>query len=219
MKRDSILQKDVQDAIRWEPLLEKAEIGVIAKDGVVTLTGVVDSYAKKLEAENAAKTVAGVRAIAASIIIQFGQTDKISDTEIANEVLNTLKWNWKVPSDNVIVKVEEGWVTLEGEVKWNCERDAAKKSVENLKGIKGVINNLKIKSETDDEVEKQAIERALALSWSIDDKDIEVSVLGHIVTLSGRVHSMYQKDEAERLAWSSPGVWAVNNELIIGYDF
>jgi len=114
MKKNEDLQKDVQDAIKWEPLLNAAEIGVIAHDGIVTLTGVVDSYAKKSEAEEAAKSVAGVKAVVEKIEIRFGNSWNKNDTEIATEVLNALKWNWEVPGEKVKVKVEDGWVTLEG---------------------------------------------------------------------------------------------------------
>ncbi len=218
MKKNEDLQKDVQEAIKWEPLLSVSEIGVIAKDGVVTLTGIVDSYAKKLEAEDAAKNVAGVKAVVEKIEIKFSNTGRRGDNEIANDVLNALKLNWEVPNDNVKVKVEDGWVTLEGELQWNYQKEAAKKSVRSLFGVKGVLNYIKIKSETHDEIEKKDIERALARNWTIDDKEVQVEVSGNRVTLNGIVHSLYQKDEAGRIAWNAPGVWSVDNELVIQYD-
>ncbi len=218
MKKNEDLQKDVQEAIKWEPLLNAAEIGVIAKDGVITLTGIVNSYTKKLEAENAAKNVAGVKAVVEKIEIKFGHTDKKDDNEIANEVVNALKWNLEIPNDKVKVKVEDGWVTLEGELEWNYQKDAAKTSVNNLMGVKGVTNFIKIRSETRDEIEKKDIEYAFARNWSVDDKDIQIKVSGNKVTLNGIVHSLYQKDEAARIAWNAPGVWSVDNELVIEYD-
>jgi osmotically-inducible protein OsmY len=218
MKKNEDLQKDVQEAIKWEPLLNVSEIGVIAKDGVVTLTGIVDSYAKKLEAEDAAKNVAGVKAVVEKIEIRFNNSGRRDDNEIANEVLNALKLNWEVPNDNVKVKVEDGWVTLEGELQWNYQKEAAKKSVRSLFGVKGVLNYIKIKSETHDEIEKKDIQRALARNWTIDDKEVQVEVSGNRVTLNGIVHSLYQKDEAGRIAWNAPGVWSVDNELVIQYD-
>lgn len=218
MKTNAELQKDVQDAIMWEPLLNAAEIGVIAKDGVVTLTGIVDSYSKKLEAESAAKSVSGVRGIVEKIEVKYAGSSKKSDTDITNEALNALKWNWEVPVSKVKVTVENGWVTLEGEVPWNYQREEARRAVSRLMGVKGVTNNLKIKSDAHDMLEKDSIERALARNWSTDDDDIDVKVSGHDVKLSGVVHSMYQKDEAERIAWNAPGVWSVKNELEIEYD-
>jgi osmotically-inducible protein OsmY len=215
MKTNEQLQTDVQDAIKWEPLLNAAEIGVIAKDGVITLTGTVDSYAKKLEAEAATKSVSGVRAIVEKIEISFDGTDKKGDNEIATEVLSALKWSWAVPSDKVKVKVEDGWVSLDGEVHWNYQREAAKKSVHNILGVKGVSNNIKIKAEVKDEIEKRDIERALMRNWAIDNQNIEVKVSGNKVTLSGTVQSLFQKDEAGQIAWNAPGVWTVENELVI----
>ena len=217
MKTNQDLQKDVQDAIKWEPLLNAAEIGVTAKDGVITLTGTVNSYGKKLEAENAAKNVAGVKAVAEEIVIKYGDYGKKSDTEIANEVLNAWKWNWEVPEDKIKVKVENGLVTLEGELEWNYQREAAKKAIKNLSGVMGVTNNIKIKSETHDAIEKKAIECALERNSSIDELGIQVDVAGNNVTLTGTVNSFYAKDEAEQIAWNAPGVWTVDNELAIEY--
>jgi osmotically-inducible protein OsmY len=220
MKTNAELQKDVQDAIKWEPLLNAAEIGVTVKDGVVTLTGTVDSYTKKIEAEAAAKSVAGVKAVVEKIEIKFSSNwAKKDDNEIATEVINALKWNWQVPSDKLKVKVEKGWVTLEGELQWNYQKDAAKDVVKNLLGVQGVSNNITIKSDTLDQVEKKDIENALKRNWSINDKDIKVKVSNHKVTLTGSVNSWYDKDEAARIAWNAPGVWNVDNELVVDYDY
>jgi len=220
MKNNAELQKDVQDAIKWEPLLNEAEIGVIVKDGVVTLTGTVDSYSKKIEAEAAAKSVAGVKVVVEKIEIKFSSNwAKKDDNEIATEVINALKWNWQVPSDKLKVKVEKGWVTLEGELQWNYQKDAAKDVVKNLLGVQGVSNNITIKSDTLDQVEKKDIENALKRNWSINDKDIKVKVSNHKVTLTGSVNSWYDKDEAARIAWNAPGVWNVDNELEVDYDY
>ena len=218
MKNNEELQKDVQDAIKWEPLLNAAEIGVTAKNGVITLTGNVDSYLKKREAEDAAKNVAGVRAVVEKIEIVFVSTHKKNDNEIASEVVSAFKWNWQIPNEKVKVKVEGGWLTLEGELQWNYQKEAVIKSVNNILGIKGVNNEITIKSETHDEIEKKDIERALGRNWSINDIGIQVKVSGNNVTLSGSVNSLYQKDEAGRIAWNAPGVWTVNNELVIEYD-
>ena len=218
MKTNQDLQKDVQDALKWEPLLNAAEIGVTVKDGVITLTGTVDSYAKKLEAEDAAKNVAGVKVVAEEIVIKYGNIGSRTDTEIATEILNAWKWNWEVPADKIKAKVEHGWVTLDGELEWNYQRVAAKTAIKNIAGVLGVNNNIKIKSETHDLIEKQDIEFALQRNSSIDDLDIHVDVAGNNVTLKGSVNSYYAKDEAEQIAWNAPGVWTVDNELVIEYD-
>ena len=219
MKTNEQLQKDVQDAIKWKPLLNAAKIVVTAKDGIVTLTGTVDNYTKKSEAEDAAKSVAGVKAVVEKIDIKLAHWGKTTDDEIAAEVLNAFKWNWRIPNDKVKVKIESGWVTLEGELHWNYQREAAKDAVKNLLGVVGVSNNLKIQSESHDAIEKMDIESALRRNWSINDDDIEVEVSGTTVTLTGTVKSWYQKDEAEKIAWNAPGVWSVNNELVVEYDY
>ena len=203
MKNNQELQTDVQNAIKWEPLLNAAEIGVTAKDGVISLTGEVDSYAKKLEAENAAKKVIGVKAIVENIEVKFPSSWTKTNTEIANEVLTGLNNNWSVPNDKVTVKVEDGWVTLEGELPWNYQREAAKSAVNFLTGVKGVTNNIKIKSDSHDAIEKKEVEDAIGRSWSVDDSDINVSVTGTTVTLSGTVDSWYQKEEAGHIAWKT----------------
>ncbi len=219
MKSNEALQKDVQDAIKWEPLLSAAEIGVTAKDGVVTLTGTVDSYAKKTEAEEAAKSVGGVKAVVEKIEINFGDTWRKDDNEIATEVVSALRTNWDVPTDNVHVKVEQGWVSLTGDVQWAYQKEATKNAVKNLAGVKGVTNGITIKPEAKDAIEKEAIEQALLRNWAINDQDIHVKVVGNRVTLTGIVDSVYQRNEAGRLAWNAPGVYSVDNELVIEYDY
>jgi osmotically-inducible protein OsmY len=220
MKTNAELQKDVQDAIKWEPLLNAAEIGVTVKDGVVTLTGTVDSYSKKTEAEDAAKNVAGVTAVVEKIEIKFtGHRAKKDDNEIATEVVNALKWNWQIPKDKIKVKVEKGWVTLEGELEWNYQKEAARDMVKNLLGVTGVSNIIAIKSAARDLVEEKDIENAMRRNWAIGDQDILVKVSGHKVTLSGTVNSLHQKDVAARTAWNAPGVWTVENNLVIEYDY
>ncbi len=219
MKTNEQLQKDVQDAIKWQPLLKAAEVGVTAKDGVVSLTGIVSSFTKKLEAEKAAKGVLGVKAVVEDIHVKFANDINKTDLDLANEVLSGMKWNWSIPNDKIQVKVEDGWVTLDGAVEWNYQRDAAKNSATDLIGVKGVINNIKLNSLSADMVEQEAIEKALSRSWMIDDHNIQVKVKGNKVVLRGAVESLFEKDEATRLAWNAPGVNEVDNELAVVYDF
>jgi osmotically-inducible protein OsmY len=218
MKNNSELQTDVQNAIKWEPLLNAAEIGVTAKDGIVSLTGVVDSYAKKLEAEHAAKRVIGVRALVENIEVKIPNGWTKTDAEIATAILNAFKSNWADPKDNIKVKVEDGWITLEGELAWNYQRDAAKNAIQHLNGVKGVTNHIKIKAETHDAIEQKDVENALLRS-AIDDRDIKVAVSGTTVALSGTVSSWYQKEEAGRIAWNTPGIWNVNNDLKVEHKY
>jgi osmotically-inducible protein OsmY len=219
MKSNAELQTDVQNALKWEPLLNTSEIGGTAKDGVVSLTGIVDSYAKKLEAENAAKKVIGVKALVGEIEIKIPSKWSKSDTEIANDILSTLKSNWLVPKDKVIVNIEDGWITLEGELPWNYQREEAKSIIRYITGVKGVTNNIKIKSESHDAIEQKDVENAIGRSWDIDDSNISVSVSGTTVTLSGTVNSWYQKNEASRIAWNTPGILHVENELEVDHYF
>ncbi len=128
------------------------------------------------------------------------------------------KWKWEIPDDKVKVKVDDGRIVLEGELQYNYQKEAAARVIKNLDGVKGVTNKIKIKSETHDEIEKMDIKSALRRNWSIDDEDIEVKVSGNKVTLNGTVNSFYQRDEAERIARKAPGVWTVDNELVIDYD-
>ena len=217
MKTDEELQKEVQEAIKWEPLLDAAEIGVTAIDGIITLTGIVDSFAKKLEAENAAKNVAGVKAVVEKIEIQFDATRKLEDSEIASKILDAFNWNWQIPLVKIDIKVEKGWVTLDGELQWNFQKKAVEKAVTMITGVKGISNRITIKSETRDEVEKKDIERALLRNWSLHKLGIDVQVQGNRVQLKGNVHSLYEKEEAERIAWNTPGVWTIDNQLSIVY--
>ncbi len=219
MKNNEELQTDVQNAIKWEPLLNAAEIGVTVKDGVVSLTGVVDSYAKKMEAEHAAKRVVGVKALVEKIEVNFPSFWAKTNAEIASEVLAALKSNWTVPNDKISVQVEDGWVTLDGELAWNYQREAAKNSVNYLTGVKGVTNNIVIKSEINNAIEKKDVENAIGRSWAVDGRDIQVSVSGTTVSLNGTVNSWYQKDEAERIAYNTPGIWHVKNELAVDNDY
>ena len=218
MKSNAELQKDVQNAIQWQPLLNAAEIGVTAKDGVVSLTGVVDSYAKKTQAEDAAKNVGGVTALVEKIEVRYPSSYSKTNAEIATEVVTALKARWDVPNDKVKVKVEAGWVTLTGDLGWNIQREAAEDAVGSLMGVKGVTNSITIKSESMESVEKAAIENALKRNWAFYENDIRVQVSGHTATLTGTVDSMYQKEQAGSIAWNAPGVWSVDNELVVDWD-
>ena len=154
MKNNEGLQKDVQNAIKWEPLLHAEEIGVSVKDGVVTLSGIVDSYAKKVEAEHTANGVAGVRTVVENITIMFCPSFFKSDNEVAAEVVNAMKENREIPEYKIKVKVENGWITLEGELKWIYQKEAALRSVKNIIGVKGLNNNITLKSDAGEQIER-----------------------------------------------------------------
>ena len=215
LKTNEDLQRDVQNAIKWEPLLSAAEIGVTAKDGVIRLTGIVDSYSKKIEAESAAKKVGGVKAVVEEITIKFADSWDQSDADIAKEALIALKLNYMIPVDKV--KVENARITLYGDLSWDYQRKAAKNAVNHLRGVEGVTNDIKITSEIHSEIEKNDIESALACNWSLRNHNIKVEVSGHKIKLSGTVQALYQRDEAEKIAWNTPGAWAVDNEVFVDY--
>ncbi len=215
MKNNSELQLDVQNAIKWEPLLHAAEIGVTAKDGVVSLTGTVDSYVKKMEAENAAKKVNGVKGLVENIEVKFPNNWTKTDEEVAKESLSALEHNYSVPNNKITVKVENGWVTLNGELPWNYQKEGALSSVKYLTGVKGVTNAISIKSDRNDILEKKEIEKAIVRSWAADSKMVNVAVSGTTVSLTGAVNTWHQKEEVGRIAWNTPGIWHVNNELKI----
>lgn len=144
---------------------------------------------------------------------------KKNDTDIAEDVVNSLRSNLLVPDQKIQAKVDNGWVTLEGELPWNYQRKAADRSVNHIAGVKGVFNHLKIKSELNDAIEQKDIEAALARNWAINEDDIKVKVSGKTVTLTGTVGSWYQKDKAENIAWNTPGIWNVDNQLAVQYDY
>ncbi|MFT6868483.1 MAG: osmotically-inducible protein OsmY [Cyclobacteriaceae bacterium] len=219
MKSNQELHTDIYNALKWEPLLHAAEIGSTAKYGVVSLLGVVDNYVKGMEVENATKKVIGVKALVENIKVNFPSNWSKTDAEIANEVLTGLQNNWLVPIDKVAVKVEDGWVTLEGEMPWKYQKEAAKSEVSHLLGVKGVTNKIIIKSVSHDAIEKKAIERVIARSESFGVSDIYITVSGTTVTLTGTVNSWYQKEEASRIAWNTPGIGHVKNELTVDYHY
>ena len=145
MKTDYEIKEDVLTELAWQPNIDETKIGVIVENGVVTLSGVVDSYSKKLAAETAVKAVKGVKAVALDIEVKYGTDYKKTDKEIAKAAVNALDWDTSIPEGKVSVKVENGWIYLSGELKWFYQKDAAKKAVENLLGVKGVVNSIKIK--------------------------------------------------------------------------
>jgi osmotically-inducible protein OsmY len=214
MKNDLNLEKDIQDAFKWDPLLKTIEVTVKADEGLITLSGVVDSYLKKLHAESITKSIDGVKAIVEHITVNKFTHPKTTDEEIAKSVIEYLKLNW-VPLDRIMVKVEEGHVTLDGQVTYNFQKEDAKKSVGNVKGVNVFTNNLELVAETQDHLEKRIIEHALLRYSATVNQNIRVKVENNKITLNGTVGSLYQKEEAEKIAWNAPGVLAVNNELMI----
>jgi Predicted periplasmic or secreted lipoprotein len=215
MKTDSEIQKDVMEQLKWEPFLNASEIGVAVKNGVVTLTGMVDTYSKKVYAERAAKKVAGVKAIAEDIQVGVSPVYRKTDAEIAEAVINALKWHTQIQDEKLKVKVEDGIVKLEGEVEWNYQRTQAKSAIENLAGVRLVNNFITVKSRVTPTDIQQKINAAFQRSANIDASRITAEVVGSKVILSGKVRSFAEKDDAENAAWYASGVTSVESKVEI----
>jgi osmotically-inducible protein OsmY len=215
MRTDLELQKDVIEELKWESSIKASDIGVSVTNGVVTLSGHVDSFTKKKAAENAALRVAGVSAVAEDIVVRIGATDKKSDTEVAQAIITAIRWNNIIDENKIKVKVESGWVTLEGEVEWSFEKNAIEHTVENLIGVRGVSNLITISSKLKTNDIKQKITAAFHRSATLDANNIIVDSIGNTVILRGVVRSYAEKQDALRVAWNAPGVTKVDNKLIV----
>lgn len=215
-KTNTELQQDVISELKYEPSVDASDIGVTAKEGIVGLSGKVKSYAEKYAAVHAAERVAGVKAVTDELKVDLPSYHVRDDEDIAKAAVNALQWDVWVPYDRIKVKVENGWVTLEGEVDYWYEQNAAANAVRNLTGVTGVSNLITIKTPAvvPSEV-KTRIDSALRRSAEVDANHIKVKVQNDKVILNGTVSSWAERDEAERAAWSAPGVRTVEDELVI----
>ena len=218
MKTNNELQTDVMEELHWEPSVNSAEIGVSAEDGVITLTGYVDSYSEKLASRNAASRVYGVTGVADELKVRLPDYNKRTDEDIVRSAANAIAWNAKVPTDCVKVIVANGWVTLEGEVNWQFERDAAEEAVHHLRGVLGISNEILVKPVVEKLEVAGRIEGALQRNARLDAEKIKVDASGNKITLRGTVHSFAEREEAERAVWSTPGVSEVENRLKVRFD-
>jgi osmotically-inducible protein OsmY len=213
---DSALRQDIIDELEFEPRVNAAHIGVAVENGVVTLSGHVGSYAEKLAAEKAAKRVKGVHAIAEKIEVRCPSDKKTADDEIASRAVNILRWSAVVPPDSVMIKVQDGWVRLSGEVNWQFQRSAAEAEIRRLSGVTGVINGITIKPRVQPVDIKRKIEAALKRHAEIEAQGIRVTVEdGGRVGLEGYVHDWREREAATDAAWSAPGVVRVDDRLRI----
>ena len=214
-RTDQLIQQDVLAELRDEPSVEAAQIGVAVKDGVVTLTGHVPTHAEKTVAEEAAKRVGGVRAVADELGVELSREHIRTDEDIATAAANALRWNSFVPRDAVQVAVEAGWITLTGKVDWQYQKDAADAAVRHLIGVKAVMNLIDLKARPHPKPAdvKHRIHDALKRNAELEARRIGIDVHGGEVKLHGDVHSCSEVKAARRAAWSTPGVFAVDCQL------
>jgi osmotically-inducible protein OsmY len=213
---DMSLRQDVIDELDFDPSIDSANIGVAVSNGVVTLTGHVDSYSEKIAAEKAVQRVKGVRAVAQEIVVRHASDKKTADDQIAERALSIIAWNARIPGDAVKVKVAQGWVTLSGNVHWYYQSAAAEAAVRHLSGVVGVTNLIEVKPLAQPQDVRAKILEALKRNAEVEADSIRVLVQGDRVTLEGKVKAWYERGVAERAAWSAPGVAAVEDNLVLG---
>jgi osmotically-inducible protein OsmY len=215
MRSDSEIEKDVKAELEWDPDLDATDIAVSVKNGVVTLTGFVKSYTDRYEAEAAAKRVAGVVAVANDIEVRMPSVDERPDPDIAREAAAAIKSQLPISSEHIKIIVKNGWVTLEGEVEWQYQRQTAENVVRRIKGVKGVSNTILLKPRAEPTEVKRKIQEALRRSAEVDANRIEVEARGGEVILKGTVRSWIEREEAERAAWAAPGVTKVEDRIVV----
>ncbi|HEX4206478.1 MAG TPA: BON domain-containing protein [Ktedonobacteraceae bacterium] len=215
IRSDQDIQRDVLDELKWDMRVRPNEVGVAVKDGIVTLTGWVDSYMKKIAAEDAALRVHGVKAVVNDIEVRLPGSAERTDLDLAKAVLNALKWDVLVPASKLEVTVSQGWVTLKGEVKVGFQKKEAERAIRYIAGIKGITNLINVRSQVLPSDLKQSIERELVRNAETDAEHIQIEVEGSKVILRGTVRSYAEKRAAEEAAWAAPGVSEVENRLMI----
>jgi osmotically-inducible protein OsmY len=214
-RTDTDLQKDLVAELNWEPSLRNDDVAVGVRDGVVTLAGFVDSFIDKWKAERAASRIKGVKAIANELEVKLPTTSSRPDPDIARAALDALNWNISVPHDRIKVKVEKGWLTLEGDVDWYYQKEAAERAVKHLTGVKGVSNLVMLRARPAPSDVKQRIKEALQRGAQFDAEHITVDIEGNQAILRGTVRSYAEMRDAERAARNAPGVTEVKNRLTV----
>jgi osmotically-inducible protein OsmY len=215
MKSDNEIERDVRDELKWDPDLDDSDIAVSVKDGVVTLAGFTKSYTDRLEAEIAAKRVAGVRAVANDIDVRLPAVDQRPDPDIARDAVAALKAELPISHDRIKPIVKDGWVTLEGGVEWQYQKTTAENAVRRVKGVKGVTNVITVKPKVEPSELQRKIMDAFKRNAEVDANRITVEANGSEVVLKGTVRSWIEREEAERVAWSAPGVTRVEDRIVV----
>jgi osmotically-inducible protein OsmY len=216
-KTDEQIQKDVLAELKWDARVAPNEIGVSVKNGIVALTGHVDSYYKKWAAEQAAHRVRGVKAVVNDIEVVLPSSSERTDEEIAAAAVHALESDSLLGGKNLQVTVSKGWITVSGEVEWNFQREDAERVLRRLWGVKGVTNLITLTPRPTPAELKQKIEQALIRAAELDAKKIQVDVQGSKVILKGTVRSWSEREEAERVAWTAPGVAQVEDQIQASY--
>ncbi|MBQ0892223.1 BON domain-containing protein [Micromonospora purpureochromogenes] len=214
-RTDPDIQRDVLDELAWDPQAQPHEIGVSVADGVVTLTGRVDSYARKWAAQRCAHRVRGVRAVADDIEVRLPGLDGQDDGELALAAARALEWDSFVPAERLDVTVSAGWLMLRGEVEFGYQRRTAEQELRRLRGVRGVTNLVEVVPPAPPSAEQTALDLRRALRRRTGTEAITVELAGDTVVLGGTVRSWWERDEAERVAWSAPGVRAVDDRLVV----
>jgi len=215
MTEELSLRQDVERELSWEPIIRSAEIGVGVKDGIVTLSGIVDSHLVKRAAERAAARVQGVRAVSSQLEVSQPGFKGRADSDIAWAVANALAWNAVIPADRIRIEVSRGWVILEGFVDWRFQKTAAEDVAADIAGVEGVTNMITVCSAVPPEQLKREVESALNESSKVLGRRIVVETRGDCVTLWGSVRSQKQREAAEEAAWSVNGVREVSNHITV----
>jgi osmotically-inducible protein OsmY len=214
-RSDSEIQREVEGELRWDPSLAEDDIAVSVRDGVVTLAGWAKSYLDKWRAEQTVSRIRGVRAIANDLDVRLPSSSIRTDPDLARAVADALAWNIAVPKDRIKAKVEKGWVTLEGNVDWYFQKEAAERAVRSLTGVKGVTSLIAVKARPTEADVKQKIKEALERGAEFDAERITVEVEGNKSILRGTVRSYAERLDAERAARNAPGITEVENRLTV----
>src|SRR5260370_20190912 len=215
MKSESEIERDVKDELEWNPDLDASDIAVAVKQGVATLAGFVKSFTDKYEAEAAAKRVAGVAGVANDLEVRMPSLDERPDPDIARDAVVAIKSQLPISSEHMQVVVKNGWVTLEGHVEWQYQKNTAETAVRRIKGVRGVINNIVLKPQVEPADIKRKIESAIKRLAEVDANRITVDANGSEVILKGTLRSWVDREEAERAAWSAPGVTKVEDRIVV----
>ena len=218
MKTDYEIHRDVIEELGWEPLLSASKILVTVHNGIVTLRGFVNFYSEKLAAERAVKRVKGVKAVAQDIDVRIHEHFIIPDTQIAESVVRALEWSSTIPHDQIQIKVDNGWVHLTGKVTWLYQKESAENIVSDLRGVRGVNNQITVQPLADAMIVKENIRKALQRSAYLEADRIHIETNGNKVTLKGSARSWNERKEVERAAASAPGVAEIDDQLAIIYQ-